>query len=72
MAFDEADHRLFVSTRKPESLIVLDSDSGKVVTSLPCVHMIDDMAYDPKISEFTLRAASLSMCFDKKMLTTTS
>jgi DNA-binding beta-propeller fold protein YncE len=46
MAFDEADHRLFVTTRQPGKLIVLDSDSGKVVTSLPCVADNDDMAYD--------------------------
>src|SRR5207302_9843483 len=31
MAFDEADHRLFVVTRNPGKLIVLNSDSGKVV-----------------------------------------
>jgi DNA-binding beta-propeller fold protein YncE len=46
MSFDEADHRLFVTTRTPGKLIVLDSDSGKVVTSLPCVSDNDDMAYD--------------------------
>src|SRR5437868_8204046 len=28
MAFDEADHRVFVVTRKPAQLVVLDSDSG--------------------------------------------
>jgi DNA-binding beta-propeller fold protein YncE len=46
IAFDEAGHRLFVSTHDPAKLIVLDSDSGKVVTSLPCVAMSDDMTYD--------------------------
>jgi DNA-binding beta-propeller fold protein YncE len=46
MSFDEAGHRLFVSTRDPGKLIVLDTDSGKVVTSLPCVSNNDDMAYD--------------------------
>jgi DNA-binding beta-propeller fold protein YncE len=46
MSFDEAGHRLFVSTRTPGKLIVLDTDSGKVVTSLPCVSDNDDMAYD--------------------------
>jgi DNA-binding beta-propeller fold protein YncE len=46
MSFDEADHRLFVTTRTPGKLIVLDTDSGKVVTSLPCVSDNDDMAYD--------------------------
>jgi DNA-binding beta-propeller fold protein YncE len=46
MSFDEADHRLFVTTRTPGKFIVLDTDSGKVVTSLPCVSDNDDMAYD--------------------------
>ena len=46
MSFDEADHRLFVTTRNPGKLIVLNTDSGKVVTSLPCVGDNDDMAYD--------------------------
>ena len=46
MSFDEADHRLFVSTRTPGKLILLDTDTGKVVTSLPCVSDNDDMAYD--------------------------
>ena len=46
MAFDEADHRLFIVTRRPGELIVLDSDSGKLVTSLPCVGISDDAVYD--------------------------
>ncbi len=48
LAFDEADHRLLLVSRKPSTLIVLNSDSGKVVTTLPCVDMVDDIAYDPK------------------------
>lgn len=46
MAFDEANHRLFVVTRNPGKLIVLNSDTGKVVTSLDAVGMVDDMSYD--------------------------
>lgn len=46
MAFDEADHRLFVVTRAPGKLIVLNSDNGKVVAELPAVGMVDDAAYD--------------------------
>jgi len=48
IAFDEANHRLFVGTREPGKLLVLDSDSGKVVTSLPAVSAVDDMVYDSK------------------------
>ncbi|SRR6266566_1183605 len=46
LAFDEAGHRLFVGTRDPGKLIVLDSDSGKVVASMPAGPMVDDMAFD--------------------------
>src|ERR1700756_2309286 len=35
MASDEANHRLFVVTRNPGKLIVLNSDTGKFVTSVP-------------------------------------
>jgi DNA-binding beta-propeller fold protein YncE len=47
MAFDEAKHRLFVFARDPGKLIVLDSDSGKIVTTLPAVGQTDDAVYDP-------------------------
>jgi DNA-binding beta-propeller fold protein YncE len=46
MSFDEDAHRLFLGTRAPAKLVVLDSDSGKVVTSYPAAAMVDDMAYD--------------------------
>jgi DNA-binding beta-propeller fold protein YncE len=48
MALDEAEHRLFVVTRTPGKLIVLNSDTGKVVADVAAVGMVDDMAYDPK------------------------
>src|SRR6266705_6040663 len=54
MAFDEANHRLFVSTRNPGKLIVLNSDSGKVITELPSVGMVDDAAYDVKYKRIYL------------------
>jgi hypothetical protein len=46
IAFDEGAHRLFLGTRVPGKLVVLDSDSGKVVTRYPAAAMVDDMAYD--------------------------
>jgi len=47
LIFDEANHRIFVAGRKPASLVVLDSDSGKIVATLPTAEMTDDMAFDP-------------------------
>ena len=46
MAFDEANHRLFVVTRNPGKLVVLNSDDGKVIADIPAVGMVDDAAYD--------------------------
>ncbi len=46
MAFDEAAHRLFVGTRSPGKLVVLDSDTGKVISNEPAASMVDDMSYD--------------------------
>jgi DNA-binding beta-propeller fold protein YncE len=48
LVLDEANHRLFLAASgKPEKFVVLDSDSGKVVASLPVSSMVDDMAFDP-------------------------
>ena len=46
MVLDEANHRVFIGTRKPSRLTVLDTDSGKVVASLPTAGDMDDMFYD--------------------------
>jgi DNA-binding beta-propeller fold protein YncE len=46
MVLDEANHRVFVGTRKPSRLTVFDTDSGKVVASLPTAGDMDDMFYD--------------------------
>jgi len=46
MVLDEANHRVFIGTRKPSRLTVLDMDSGKVVASLPTAGDMDDMFYD--------------------------
>lgn len=46
MQYDEATHRLFVVTRKPSRLLVVNTDVGKEVTSLPVSEYADDLAYD--------------------------
>jgi DNA-binding beta-propeller fold protein YncE len=47
MQYDEARHRLFVVTRKPSKLVVVNTDTGKEVTSIPVAEYADDLAYDP-------------------------
>jgi DNA-binding beta-propeller fold protein YncE len=46
MSLDESTHRLFLGTRVPGKLVVLDSESGKVVSDYPAAAMVDDMAFD--------------------------
>jgi len=46
MALDETDHRLFIGTRKPARLAVIDTASGKVIVNIPCAGDMDDLYYD--------------------------
>ncbi|MBZ5645090.1 MAG: YncE family protein [Acidobacteriia bacterium] len=45
-AFDEANHRLFIGTRNPPSMVVMDSTNGKEVASLPTVEGMDGVYFD--------------------------
>jgi DNA-binding beta-propeller fold protein YncE len=46
MVLDEPDHRIFIATRQPARFIVFNTDTGKVVASLPCVGVNSDMSFD--------------------------
>jgi hypothetical protein len=46
MALNEPDHRLFVVTRLPARLLVLDTGSGNVVQTLSAVGNCDDVFFD--------------------------
>lgn len=46
MALDEPDHRLFVATRTPPQLAVFDTNTGRLVATLPAVQDSDDLYYD--------------------------
>jgi DNA-binding beta-propeller fold protein YncE len=48
MALDEGNHRLFVGCRIPSKLIVLNTESGAVVTTLGISGDPDDVFYDKK------------------------
>jgi DNA-binding beta-propeller fold protein YncE len=45
--FDEKSHRLFLGVRTPASIVVLNSDSGAVVASVPTVGVLDGLSFDP-------------------------
>ena len=46
MALDESDQRLFVGSRTPPALLVFDTKSGKMLTSVEAVGDADDLTYD--------------------------
>jgi YVTN family beta-propeller protein len=46
MALDEGNHRLFIVTRFPARLIVIDTGSGKTVQTLSAVGDCDDVFFD--------------------------
>ena len=46
MTFDEKSKRLFIVCRVPARLLVMDTDSGKIVAKMPTVGDSDDVFYD--------------------------
>jgi DNA-binding beta-propeller fold protein YncE len=48
MALDDTHHRLFVGFRKPATLVVFDTESGKAVAHLDSPGDADDIFYDSK------------------------
>jgi len=47
LALDEASHRLFAASLQPGRLTVVDTQSGQVVATLPCILGVDDLWFDP-------------------------
>ena len=60
MQYDEANHRLFVATRMPSRLVVVNTDTGKEVTSLPTADSVDDLAYDPGLHRLYVPGGNLN------------
>jgi DNA-binding beta-propeller fold protein YncE len=46
VALDEPHHRLFVGTRNPPLIVVLDTGSGKEVARMPTVNTLDGLFFD--------------------------
>jgi DNA-binding beta-propeller fold protein YncE len=48
VALDEANHRVFVGCRKEPMVVVLDTETGKEVATVPIPGDVDDLYYDGK------------------------
>jgi DNA-binding beta-propeller fold protein YncE len=48
LALDEPNHRLIIGCRKEPMIVVMDSETGKEITSVPVPRDIDDLFFDAK------------------------
>ena len=48
IAMDEANHRLFVVTRNPGKLLILNADTGETIAALPAPGRTDEVVWDPQ------------------------
>jgi DNA-binding beta-propeller fold protein YncE len=66
MALDEPDHRLFIATRQPPQFIVFNTDTGHVVTYLPCVGVNSDMWFDAARKRIYVTGSETASVFEQR------
>ena len=66
LTYDAVNHRIFVVGRKPPSLVVLDSESGKIIATLPTAEMTDDMAFDPASKRIYVACNDFAVVYSQK------
>jgi len=66
IALDEPNHRLFTATRKPPQFIVFNTDTGKAVTSLPCVGVNSDMSFDVARKRIYITGSETASVFEQR------
>jgi WD40 repeat protein len=66
MALDEPNHRLFVATRQPAKFFVYNTDTGKVVTVLPCAETNDDMWFDAPRKRIYVTGSDTASIFEQQ------
>jgi DNA-binding beta-propeller fold protein YncE len=66
MALDEPNHRLFIATRNPPRLFVFNTDTGKVIATLPCVGVNDDMIFDARRKRIYVTGDGATSVFEQR------
>jgi DNA-binding beta-propeller fold protein YncE len=66
IALDESNHRLFTATRKPAQFIVFNTDTGKVVATLPCVGVNSDMSFDVERKQIYVTGSDTASVFAQR------
>lgn len=51
LAFDVKNHILFAACRDPQNMVILDADTGKIITSLPIGRGVDGAVFNPDTME---------------------
>ena len=65
MSTDTAKHRIFVGCRKPQKLIVMSTDDGKVIADLPLAAGVDATRWDGHQAFASTREGKLSVAGEK-------
>jgi DNA-binding beta-propeller fold protein YncE len=65
LAIDPAKHRLFVGCRKPQKLLVMSTDDGKVLADLPIAAGVDATKFDGQQAFASTREGKLSVIEEK-------
>jgi hypothetical protein len=66
VVLDEPNHRLFIATRKPALFIIFNTDTGKVVASLPCVGVNSDMSFDVARKRIYVTGSESASVFEQR------
>ncbi len=66
IVLDEPNHRLFIATRKPAQFIIFNTDTGKVVASLPCVGVNSDMSFDVSRKRIYVTGSETASVFEQR------
>ena len=66
MVLDEPNHRIFVATRKPAQFMVFNTDTGRVVASLPCVGVNSDMSFDIERKRIYVTGSETASVFEQR------
>ena len=65
LSIDTAKHRLFVGCRKPQKLLVMSTDDGKVIADLPIAAGVDATKFDGQQAFASTREGQLSVAEEK-------
>jgi DNA-binding beta-propeller fold protein YncE len=65
MSIDTAKHRIFVGCRKPQKMLVMSTDDGKVIADLPIAAGVDATRWDGHQAFASTREGKLSVAEEK-------